>query len=237
MTFATGVWSFELLERNATWLPWLRYTLLILAMVSAVGWLMPAHRGRRVVAALAISGLMSGLGGSAAYAVATASVAHTGSIPTVGSSSTAMAGGGLGSGLGSMPTGGGRGSSTSSTTSTGAASTASSSTALEALLTATTSRWSAAVVSDQSAASLELSTNTAVMSIGGWSGSDASISLAQFKADVAKGQISYFIASGQGAGGGMGGSTSSDASAITSWVEAHYTAKTVGGYTVYALTA
>jgi hypothetical protein len=39
------------------------------------------------------------------------------------------------------------------------------------------------------------------------------------------------------AGGFAGhGGTSSDASQVTSWVEAHFTAKTVGGETIYDLT-
>jgi 4-amino-4-deoxy-L-arabinose transferase-like glycosyltransferase len=39
-----------------------------------------------------------------------------------------------------------------------------------------------------------------------------------------------------GSGGGFGGRDSGDASAITSWVESHYTKMTVGGQTVYDLT-
>lgn len=50
-----------------------------------------------------------------------------------------------------------------------------------ALLDATTSRWSAAVIGDQSAAGYILATDTAVMAIGGWSGSDNSPTLAQFQ--------------------------------------------------------
>jgi hypothetical protein len=53
---------------------------------------------------------------------------------------------------------------------------------------------------------------------------------------VAKGEIHYFIASGTGGGGGPGGTTNSD-SAITSWVESHFTATTIGGQTVYNLSS
>ena len=84
----------------------------------------------------------------------------------------------------------------------------------------------------QSAATLELSSDTAVMAIGGWS-SDPTPTLAQFEAYVKAGKVHYYISSGTG--GGMGGS-SSTASAIPTWVAAHYTAKTVGGSTVYDLT-
>jgi hypothetical protein len=92
------------------------------------------------------------------------------------------------------------------------------------------------VVGDQSAAGYILSTNTAVMAIGGWSGSDAAPTLAEFQLYVADGDISYFVADG-GMGGGRQGDSTSSASAITAWVQAHYTATTVGGATVYDLTA
>lgn len=82
------------------------------------------------------------------------------------------------------------------------------------LLNATTTRWSAAVVSDQSAAGYILSTDTAVFSIGGWSGSDNNVTLAQFKQYVAEGKIHYFIVGGgMGGGGGAGGTTSAEGSA------------------------
>ena len=56
--------------------------------------------------------------------------------------------------------------------------------------------------------------------------------LDQFRADVASGQISYFVTGGQG--GGPGGNNGTGA-AITSWVAAHYAATTVEGSTVYDL--
>jgi hypothetical protein len=97
-------------------------------------------------------------------------------------------------------------------------------------------------VGSQTAATLELETGgKAVMAIGGFSGSDSAPSLAQFKAYVAAGDIRYFIAGGGFGGGrgfgGGGAGGSSDASQITSWVEAHYSSTTIGGQTVYDLTA
>jgi len=114
---------------------------------------------------------------------------------------------------------------------------ASTSAALEELLRSTDTTWSAAVGGSQSAAQLELDTDTAVMAIGGWS-SDPTPTLAEFQADVAAGRIGYYIASGTGGGtgGGMGGG-SSTASAIAEWVAANYDATTVGGQTVYDLGA
>jgi 4-amino-4-deoxy-L-arabinose transferase-like glycosyltransferase len=89
------------------------------------------------------------------------------------------------------------------------------------------------VVGDQAAAGYILSTNTAAMAIGGWSGSDESPTLAQFQEYVRNGQIAYFIASG--GEGGPGGGSNSAASQITAWVEANYSATTIGGTTVYDL--
>jgi len=64
--------------------------------------------------------------------------------------------------------------------------------------------------------------------------------LAAFQKDVAQAKIHYFIIGGGGRGGpggGAGGRTPSDASAISTWVEAHYAARTVGGVTLYDLTS
>ena len=93
-------------------------------------------------------------------------------------------------------------------------------------------KWVAAVEGSQSAASLELATSgDPVMAIGGFNGQGGNLSLAAFKAYVAKGEIHYYIA---GASGGGGGHSSS---AIAEWVASHFTAKTIGGQTVYDLTS
>jgi 4-amino-4-deoxy-L-arabinose transferase-like glycosyltransferase len=99
-------------------------------------------------------------------------------------------------------------------------------------------KWVLATVGSNEAAGYQLASGHAVMSIGGFNGTDPTPTLAQFEKLVASGQIHYFIAGGGGggAGGGPGASTSSGSSAqITSWVEAHYTATTVGGVAVYNL--
>ena len=94
----------------------------------------------------------------------------------------------------------------------------------------------AAVSTSQSAASLELASGTAVMSTGGWGGSDSAVTLEQFQAYVAAGDISYYIGGqGGGPGGGPGGDSDSTSSQIAEWVAANYTATTVGGQTVYDL--
>lgn len=49
-----------------------------------------------------------------------------------------------------------------------------------------------------------------------------------------EGKIHFFLGGGRMGGGG---GTTSDSSQITTWVAAHYTAKTVGTATIYDLTA
>ena len=111
----------------------------------------------------------------------------------------------------------------------------SSSPALTSLLRSTTTTWAAAAIGSQSATGLQLSSGKAVISIGGFTGSDPAPTLAQFQQYVAAGQIAYFVAGG-GFGGGFGGGGSSAASQISAWVQANFTATTVGGTTVYELT-
>jgi hypothetical protein len=184
------------------------------------------------VPAIALAAMLAFAVPTASWGAGTAATAHTGSIPTAVSTS---------SGLGGGVSGGG------STTST----------ALDTALQRTTNRWAAATVGAQNAASLELSSDTAVMAIGGFTGSDASPTLAQLKAYVAAGDIHYFVVSNGGGGAGSspgaaptgtrpsgapsgrdgGGSSSGTSSAITAWVKANFTATTIGGQTVYDLTS
>jgi 4-amino-4-deoxy-L-arabinose transferase-like glycosyltransferase len=251
---ATTAWSVVLLNRDASWFPQLRYIVVIGGAVATLGLLIGARRFKTATIAVVIAGMLGGLGGSVAYAAQTATTAHTGSTPSAGPASVGMGGGGMGGGgthSGTAPTGGTKPSGTRPTGTRPSGTTAgttsgtgqvgdgggagtTSSAALTKLLKATTTKWSAVVSGSQSAATLELASGTAVMAIGGFTGDDATPTLAQFEAYVAAGAVTYFIAGG---GGGGGGGNASTASAITTWVEAHYTATTVGGSTVYDLTA
>jgi 4-amino-4-deoxy-L-arabinose transferase-like glycosyltransferase len=98
--------------------------------------------------------------------------------------------------------------------------------------------WVAAAVGSNDASGYQLASGEPVMAIGGFNGTDPAPTLAEFEQYVKEGKIHYFIASGGGGGGfGAGGGSSDDASLITSWVESHFTATTIGGVTVYNLTA
>ena len=95
-------------------------------------------------------------------------------------------------------------------------------------------RWVAATSGSQSAAGLELASGEAVMGIGGFSNEGGNLSLAEFQRYVSRGEIHYYLPSAEGGSGAPGGGSTS--SSITSWVEAHYRATTIGGQTLYDLT-
>jgi len=189
----------------------------------------------------AVVALIAALAGPTAYTVQTVTTAHTGGVVTAGptvSGGTGGLPGGLPSGLPSgMPSG-----LPSGMPSMGAMGDSTPSAEITALLLADADSytWVAATVSANSAAGYQLATEKSVMPIGGFSGSDPSPTLDEFKAYVAAGDIHYFIGgSGFGqAGGGFGqaGGGSSSSSEISAWVTATYAAQTVGEVTVYDLT-
>jgi hypothetical protein len=202
MVAVTGLWSIALLSRTPTWLPGLRYLLLLVTLLACLALLVPA----RILTAGLLAAALVGVLGTGAYALSTASTPHGGSIPTAGPSS--MGAGNFGD--------------------------ATASGALVSLLEQTDSTWAAATVGSQTAGALELASGKAVLAIGGFTGSDAAPTLAQFQRYVAEGKVRYFIAGGGFGGGPGGGGTGSQ---IATWVAAHYAATTVGGQTVYDLTA
>ncbi len=106
--------------------------------------------------------------------------------------------------------------------------------AISKLLTSGASgyRWAAATVGAESAAPFQLASGQPVLAIGGFNGTDPSPTLAEFRKLVAAREIHYFIGADSNTFGGGSGA----ASAITSWVTAHFTRQTVGGATVCNLT-
>ncbi|UKA59338.1 ArnT family glycosyltransferase [Arthrobacter sp. FW306-2-2C-D06B] len=230
----SSAWSAVLLGRDASWLPWLRIVIVVLGVVAAAAILLrldslrPAGRFRNAAAAaVVVVSLLAGGLGTAAWTLATAATAHSGSIPTSGPSGSAM--GGFGNRAGGFGAAGGAGQAG------GPGSEGTADAGLTALLTSTTTKWSAIVSGATQAASLELATNTNVIALGGWNGGDPYPTLAQFQDMVAKGQIGYYIAGGgMGGGGGFGGQGGN--SEVASWVQANFQAQTVGSSTVYKLT-
>ena len=285
-------WSYHLLARSADFLPWLRWVVLVGGLLGAAAVLATSRLAARAAALAAGISLAAVLAGPAAYAVQTASEAHTGSIPSAGPAVAGGFGGGPGGrggrgfppggfGGGGGPLGAGvpggtapgtttpGGASPGGTTSGGAApggttpgtapnggtfpgrgrtdgargggmggllDAATVSDEMKALLEADADKytWVAAAVGSQSASGYQLATGEPVMPIGGFNGSDPSPTLARFQQYVAEGRIHYFIGGGGFGGGSTGGSNAG--SQIAQWIQANFTARTVGSTTVYDLT-
>jgi len=256
----TALWAFVLLDRTPDFLPWLRYAVLVTGFLTAgllAGITLVPRRVAGVVAAIALA---STLAAPAAYSLSTASTAHTGSIPTAGPASAGgmgMPGGGgmrgpggrtggpppgpqagtTGTTQNTPPTGiGGTGGMGGNSNAGGLLNGSTPTSELTDLLEADADSytWVAAAVGSNSASGYQLATEEPVMAIGGFNGSDPSPTLAEFQAYVDAGEIHYFIAGG-GFGGGGGGSASNASSEISAWVEANFTATTVGNVTVYDL--
>ncbi len=260
---ATACWSYVLLQRNTGSWQTLGAVILVVglataAVVASLPWLaqLAGERHKSLVAkgsaALAITAVLVGITGPAAYAVKTASVPHTGSIPSAGPATTGGGGfggrGGFGGGGQGGP--GGQGAGTGNRTQTGAvqgigpggrgggaSGLLDASRPSAALVTALKTNagsytWVLATVGANNAAGYQLATGDAVMAIGGFNGSDPTPTLAAFQALVSAGKIHYYIGGG---GLGNGQNAAGTASAITSWVAAHYASTTIGGTTVYDL--
>lgn len=207
-----GVWTFWILARNASWLPPLRWAILVVAVAATAALLWAVRGGRRTAATVALAAaLIAGLAGSTAYAVATLGQPHTGGGPSVGPADPDDDHG---------------------------HSWHSDSTEVNAMLRATTTKWSAAVNRSGAAAELELSTGTAVIAIGGFTGSDPVPTLEQFQTYVADRQITYYILSepkNKDHGGGF--FTNNSHTDISDWVKANFASTTMGSDTVYDLRA
>jgi 4-amino-4-deoxy-L-arabinose transferase-like glycosyltransferase len=236
------------------------------AIMIAGHWLAPAAAtawGRVVLVLVPVSlALVAALAGPFAYSLDTAATSHTGALPTAGPAVTAFGAPGGAGARGGFPRGGGfgrggfghggpghggfpggfRGRSHGGFGGRGAgggggglAGNTQVSSALTTMLKNGSSgyRWAAATVSSDSAAPLQLASGEPVMAIGGFNGTDPAPALAQFEKYVSGHDIHYFVgANSDSFGGGSG-----DAAQITSWVEAHFHAETVGGETVYDLSS
>ena len=270
----TAAWQFVLLDRVPGWMPWLRYSILIVGTASALLLLVISRLAVAVGALVATTAMLASIAGPTAYSIATAATPHTGAIPSVGPAGFATqfgpGGGGRGAGrprggiAGGTPTGinggnaggppggpagfGGGAAGFGGGAAGGPAGfgggavgglldAGTPSAAVVSALDADAAKytWVAAAVGSNSAAGFQLATQKPVMAIGGFNGSDPSPTLAQFKAYVATGRIHYFIGGGRTGGQQQGGSASS--TEIAAWVVSNFTGTTVGGVTLYDLTA
>jgi 4-amino-4-deoxy-L-arabinose transferase-like glycosyltransferase len=213
----TAATSFAFLNRTPDFAPWLRWAVVVAGVVAALGLVV---KPTKIVATLAIA---AALGGPVAYVAQTVATSHTGGGPTAGPSIHREQ---------SQPRGGGQpsGSNTPSSNFSGfqaAEPTADVTNLLEK--NASSYTWVAATVGSNAAAGYQLATQDPVMPIGGFSGGDPSPTLAQFQDFVRDGRIHYFIGGTQGSKGRP--------SDIATWVDQTYNSTTVGGVTLYDLTA
>lgn len=259
---AAGAMAAELLVRTATYMPWLRWVTLLGALAAAGLVLAAAAPGARGAAGMKGMGMMASrtvarttaalavaaaLAGPLAYSLSTAATAHSGSIVSAGPAVSGRGGAGMPPALGGAAGGGFGGATTANGTGTGAgtgrgpgaggmggllgASTPSAALVAALQTDAGTYTWAAAVVGSNNAAGYQLATQLPVMAVGGFNGTDPAPTLAQFQQYVADGKIHYFIA------GRMmqGESGANDAAQIAAWVQDNFTARTVGGTSVYLL--
>jgi 4-amino-4-deoxy-L-arabinose transferase-like glycosyltransferase len=206
LLLGSAVWGWWLLGRNHSWTPALRWVILAVAIAAAV-----VIAIRRYALAASIVGVLAALAGSAAYAFATIGQPHQGGGPTVGPADA--------SGQRAMHR----------------FDQSAANPALDAMLERTHTEWSAAINRSSSAANLELSSHTAVMAIGGFTGSDPVPTLREFQSDVAAHKVAYYITvNNRGRGPGWGNRGHGD---IAKWVAATFPSTTVGDATVYDLSA
>ncbi|MEV6928683.1 glycosyltransferase family 39 protein [Dactylosporangium sp. NPDC051485] len=246
----TAVWSYILLDRASALHPWLRVAVLATGGLGAAGLLLSQQLTRHLRLAAVALALFAVLGGPVAYSLNTAATPHTGSIVTAGPAVAGGMGGGGRFGGGMPPTGGFGGRPGGGMGGPGMGGLGLGGGGMGGLLDATTPSsevvaalradsskytWVAAAVGSNNASGYQLATELPVMAIGGFNGSDPAPSLARFQQYVQEGRIHYFIG-GSGLGGRSNGGSSVSAE-IASWVEANYTAQTVGNTTLYDLTA
>jgi 4-amino-4-deoxy-L-arabinose transferase-like glycosyltransferase len=260
VVLATTWWSLVLLRRSPTWHPELRTLVVGLGLTATIGLLAAPYLHRRAVTAVAAAAIVVGLAGPAAASLQTAATPHSGAIPSAGPAVVGGTGPGGragrpgfgrpgfgGGGFGGAPPQGGLGGPPPGAFGTrtpgqgGLGGLLDAGTPDAALVTALQANadsytWVAAAVGANSAAGVQIATGRPVMALGGFNGSDPAPTLAQFQQYVALGKVHYFLSGGgRGFGGQTGGSSTT--SEITAWVQAHYTAGTIGGVTVYDLTA
>lgn len=260
-TIAGTAWlAVDLLDRTADFQPWLRTAIPVAAALSIISIAAVRAGGRRFVAVAAITGAFALGAAPASYAVANLGHSLNGNNVLAGPSSVGSGGGGGfgGGGGGAMrggtpPSGGSapsgtRPSGTSSGSSSGGAASRGGAmgggTSVDSTLITYleqnqgSAKYLVAVTGSQQSAPIILQTGKAVVTIGGFTGSDNAPTVSQLAEMVKNGELKYVLLSTTGGGGGPGGGSSS--SAIATWVQAHgkaVTAVTTSAGTLYAVSA
>ncbi|KJU99852.1 glycosyltransferase family 39 protein [Rhodococcus sp. PML026] len=257
---STVALAWVLLGRSASFVPWLKWAILVVGVVAVVALLIPALTRGRLAAVAILAVMFAGLAGPTAYAVDTIGTPHTGSIVSAGPNTGMRGFGGMGEGRrgqGGLPGGmqlppgaqmlagmqppaglpGQAGQLPGGAEMGGGmgglleGSTPTAEVTAMLEQDAASYTWVAAAIGANTAAGYQLATEDPVMPVGGFNGTDPSPTLDEFQQYVADGRIHYFIG-----GGGMGGRESGSSAEISAWVTENFTATTVDNVTLYDLT-
>ncbi len=191
-----------------TWLIWI---VGLLGLIGMIGLLVNLYTPRRWLQNSAIAAALAACTlAPIVYTLVTVNVAHTGSIPTAGPSSTAMQG------------------------SNNETSQADSQLVQYILQHQHGATWLVAVASANESAAIQLTSGQPVMAVGGFNGSDTPLTLEQFKQLVRDGKVNYYAIGSHGRGGGGPGGGNNE---ITAWVKQTGTVVNYGGsdVTLYEL--
>ena len=213
---ATTILSVVMLGYNNYW-PWLIWLVIATGGVATILTLLPLAQTKRLKQIILSLAIIAGMAAPIAFSISTVATAHSGSIPTAGPGATAI-----------------NGTNNESTQ-------AESSLIAYLLANQNGAAWIAAVNSANESAPVQLSSGQPVMAIGGFNGSDSTLTLAQFKQLVKEGKIRYYVtSSGQGKSGDPGGAGGPGGnSEIASWATSSGVKVAYGGtqYIVYDLSA
>ncbi|MDX6729502.1 MAG: hypothetical protein QOK49_4307 [Baekduia sp.] len=256
---ATAAMAVALLNRTPDFAPALRIVIPVAAVLAIAGSIALRTGGRRargLVVAAAVAGAVALLAGPTSYSVANLGRSLNGNNVLAGPASAGgmggggMGGGGMGAGAGGPPAGARPGGAPPGGTASPAATSAAgarsgggmgggvsvSASVLNYLEAHQGSaKYLVAATGSHTTAPIILSTGKAVVTIGGFGGSDPAPTVTQLAQMVAGGELRYVLI-GSG-GGGPGGGASQ---AITTWVKAHGTVVsgvTTAAGTLYHVTA
>jgi len=229
MVGSAGV-AMMLLDRTPSFVPGFGLAVVaVTALTVPVLAVRASARTHKFAVAAAGLGLAMLLAGPMAYAVDTMQTAYSGGTPAAGpttNDSGSFGGPGGGQAGGGAPSGTGASNATFARAGGPGGTSLSSDTIAYLEASQGSATWLLAVSDSTTAGQLELTTGRAVMSTGGFTGSDNALSLSALEADVASGQLRFILLGGQGGGPGGGQSASSE---ISSWVTSMCTAVTVNG--------
>lgn len=210
----TTILSIIMLGYSNYW-PWLMWLVMIAGGVATILTLLPLSQTKRLKQIILGLAITAGMAAPIVFSVSTVATAHSGSIPTAGPGASAM-----------------------SNTNNELA--RAESTLVSFLLEnrhGTT--WLAVVNSANESAPIQLSSGQPVMAIGGFNGSDSTLTLSQLKQLVKQGKVRYYVVnSRQGKSGGPSGMSGPGGnSEILLWVKSVGSKVDYGGtqYTVYDL--